>query len=81
MANNPNLNEAMYIERFKYNRDLTSVLGDISRDNNVSHETSTVSGTTQVFNEVALLKISFSGNAEQIEKLRAYAKEIGMEEC
>lgn len=39
MANNPNLNEAMYIERFKHSRDLTAVLNDISRDNNVSHET------------------------------------------
>lgn len=80
MANNSNLNEAMYIERFKYSRDLTSVLGDIARDNNVSHETSTVSGTTQVFNEVALLKISFMGTFEQIEKLKVYAKEMGLEE-
>ena len=39
MANNPNLNEAMYIERFKHSRDLASVLNDISRDNNVSRET------------------------------------------
>lgn len=80
MSNNSNLNEAMYIERFKYSRDLTSVLGDIARDNNVSHETSTVSGTTQVFNEVALLKVSFMGTFEQIEKLKVYAKEMGLEE-
>lgn len=80
MANNSNLNEAMYIERFKYSRDLTSVLSDIARDNNVSHETSTVSGTTQVFNEVALLKVSFMGTFEQIEKLKVYSKQLGMEE-
>lgn len=80
MSNNSNLNEAMYIERFKYSRDLTSVLGDIARDNNVSHETSTVSGTTQVFNEIALLKVSFMGTFEQIEKLKVYAKEMGLEE-
>lgn len=80
MANNSNLNEAMYIERFKYSRDLTSVLSNIARDNNVSHETTTVSGTTQVFNEVALLKVSFMGTFEQIEKLKVYAKQLGMEE-
>lgn len=88
MANNPNLNEAMYIERFKYNRDLTSVLGDISRDNNVSHETLKIENSeglkvNYVEGLIAQdkLVVSFSGNAEQIEKLRAYAKEIGMEEC
>ena len=87
MANNPNLNEAMYIERFKYNRDLTSILGDISRDNNVSHETLEIEDSKGLkVNHVESwitqdkLVVSFSGNAEQIEKLRAYAKEIGMEE-
>ena len=89
MANNPNLNEAMYIERFKYNRDLTSVLSDISRDNSVPRETLEIEDSkglkvNQVESWITMdnkLTVSFSGNAEQIEKLRAYAKEIGMEEC
>lgn len=94
MANNSNLNEAVYIERFKYSRDLTSVLNDISRDNNVSHETlkeqqktiDDIFGTTVVNDNLkpigteAMMKISFMGNGEQIGKIRAYAKEIGMEE-
>lgn len=89
MANNPNLNEAMYIERFKYNRDLTSILSDISRDNSVPRETLEIEDSkglkvNQVESWITMdnkLTVSFSGNAEQIEKLRAYAKEIGMEEC
>ena len=94
MANNSNLNEAMYIERFKHSRDLTSVLNDISRDNNVSHETSKeqqmnfddIFGTTVVNDNLkpigteAMMKISFMGNGEQIGKIRAYAKELGLEE-
>lgn len=78
MANNPKLNEAMYIERFKYNRDLTSVLSDIAKDNNVSHETLEPVG--DVWTTQDKMIISFSGNAEQIIKIRAYAKELGMEE-
>lgn len=94
MANNSNLNEAMYIERFKYSRDLTSVLNDISRDNNVSHETlketqmsiDDIFGTTVVNDNLkpigteAMMRVSFMGNGEQIGKIRAYAKELGMEE-
>ena len=83
MANNSNLNTEMYIERFKYNRDLTSVLSDIARDNNVSHETSEISTTLDMFNSTETIYQStatFRGNIEQINKLRAYAKELGMEE-
>lgn len=84
MSNNDKLNEEMYIERFKFNRDLTSVLNDIARDNNVPHGTSTqeVVGNTNIWNNTieAALQVSFRGNAEQIAKIRAYAKEIGMEE-
>ena len=86
MANNSNLNEAMYIERFKYSRDLTSVLNDISRDNNVSHETSKetqmsiddIFGATAVNNN--LDTITFRGKPELIESIRIYAKEMGLEE-
>lgn len=93
MANNPNLNEAMYIERFKHSRDLTAVLNDISRDNNVSHETlkeqqmtiDDIFGTTPQIDgdwvvEEPKFNITFRGDADQIYKLRAYAKELGMEE-
>lgn len=94
MANNSNLNEAMYIERFKHSRDLASVLNDISRDNNVSHETlkeqqmtiDDIFGTTVVNDNLkpigteAMMRVSFMGNGEQIGKIRAYAKELGMEE-
>ena len=85
MANNSNLNEAMYIERFKHSRDLTSVLNDISRDNSVPRETlneqqmtiDDIFGTTVVNDNLkpigveAMLKVSFMGNADQIGKLRA----------
>ena len=93
MANNPNLNEAMYIERFKHSRDLASVLNDISRDNNVSHETSKEQQTTMddIFGtsihpggdwvvEDVLNTVSFRGNANQVTQLRAYAQQLGMEE-
>ena len=80
MANNPNLNEAMYIERFKYNRDLTSVLGDISRDNNVSHETT---HETKMFDSTETIyqtTVTFRGQPELIESIKVYAKEMGLEE-
>lgn len=93
MANNSNLNEAMYIERFKHSRDLTAVLNDISRDNNVSHETlkeqqmtiDDIFGTTPQIDgdwvvEDPKFDITFRGDAGQVYKLRAYAKELGMEE-
>lgn len=83
MANNSNLNEAMYIERFKYSRDLTSVLSDIARDNKVSHETSTIKQTTGVNLSSGAIYTSvytLSGSREQHEKLTAYIKELGMEE-
>lgn len=88
MANNSNLNLAMYIERFKHSRDLTSVLNDISRDNNnnVSHETlkeqqmtiDDIFGTTVVNDN--LDTITFRGKPELIESIRIYAKEMGLEE-
>lgn len=95
MANNDMLNLAMYIERFKHSRDLTSVLNDISRDNNnnVSHETlkeqqmtiDNIFGTTPQIDgdwvvEEPKFNITFRGDVDQIYKLRAYAKELGMEE-
>ena len=83
MANNSNLNEAMYIERFKYSRDLTSVLSDIARDNKVSHETSIIKQTTGVNLEPCSIYAStytLKGTREQHDKLIAYAKELGMEE-
>lgn len=93
MANNSNLNEAMYIERFKHSKDLTAVLNDISRDNNVSHETlkeqqmtiDDIFGTTPQIDgdwvvEEPQFNVTFRGDADQIYKLRAYAKELGMEE-
>lgn len=87
MANNNNLNEAMYIERFKHSRDLTAVLNDIARDNNVSCETlkeqqmtiDDIFGTT-VVNDNNLDTITFRGKPELIESIRIYAKEMGLEE-
>ena len=84
MANNDKLNTEMYIERFKYSRDLTAVLNDIARDNNVSHETSEPK-LTMIVNDAwetsnVMTKATFMGSVEQISKLRAYAKELGMEE-
>ena len=84
MSNNPNLNEAMYIERFKFNKDLTSVLADIARDNqiNVSHETSKVE-ETNIFDATQTVyntTVTFRGTVEQINKIKEYAKQIGMEE-
>lgn len=84
MANNDKLNTEMYIERFKFSRDLTAVLNDIARDNNVSHETSEPV-KAEVINDVwgepiTPKKVTFIGTDEQILKLRAYAKELGMEE-
>lgn len=81
MTKNPNLNTEMYVERFKFNRDLTSILNDIARDN-VHRETS-IKQDTSVFDAtetIYLTTIAFRGNTEQINKIRAYAKEIGMEE-
>lgn len=80
MTNNDKLNTDMYIERFKYTKDLTSVLNDIERENNVSHETSKEQPKDDIWNTQDKMIVSFSGNAEQIEKLKAYAKELGMEE-
>ena len=100
MANNDMLNLAMYIERFKHSRDLTSVLNDISNDNKVSHETSKEQQETakeqqitmdDIFGtsihpggdwvvEDVLNTVSFRGNANQVTQLRAYAKQLGMEE-
>ena len=86
MANNSNLNEAMYIERFKHSRDLTSVLNDISRDNSVPRETlneqqmtiDDIFGTTVVNDNFDT--ITFRGKPELIESIRIYAKEMGLEE-
>ena len=93
MANNPNLNEAMYIERFKHSRDLTAVLNDISRDNNVPRETLNEQQMTidDIFGtsihpggdwvvEDVLNTVSFRGNVNQVTQLRAYAQQLGMEE-
>lgn len=99
-VNNPNLNEAMYIERFKHSRDLASVLNDIKRDNNVSRETANEQQRTANEQQMTIddifgtrpqidgdwvveepkFNITFRGDADQIYKLRAYAKELGMEE-
>lgn len=83
MANNDKLNEAMYIERFKHSRDLTAVLNDISNDNNnVSRET--LKEEDDPFSESFIPSdievVSFKGDKVQIEQLRAYAQELGMEE-
>ena len=80
MANNPNLNEAMYIERFKYSRDLTSVLGDISRDNNVSHETLNETKMFDATETTYQTTVTFRGQPDLIESMRVYAKEMGLEE-
>lgn len=84
MANNDKLNTEMYIERFKFSRNLTAVLNDIARDNNVSHETSEPK-QAEVINDVwgdqiTMCRVTFEGTAEQMSKLREYAKELGMEE-
>ena len=85
MSNDSNLNEGLYIERFKFSKDLTSVLADIARDHqiNVSHETSKENINTGIFDSTQTMYetvISFRGNTEQINKIREYAKQIGMEE-
>lgn len=85
MANNSNLNEAMYIERFKYSRDLTSVLGDIARDNStklvVPQSASGLSVKPCEFWEYTSNDtITFRGTPDMIESIRVYAKEMGLEE-
>ena len=84
MTGNSKLNTDMYIERFKFSRNLTAVLNDIARDNNVSHETSEPV-KAEVINDVwgdqiTMCRVTFEGTAEQMSKLREYAKELGMEE-
>lgn len=89
MANNPSLNEDMYIERFRHNRDLTSVLNDIARDNKVQikpneHDvTLTSDGQIFVVDNTDITTnntITFRGTPELIESIRIYAKELGLEE-
>lgn len=86
MCTNESLNKEMYIERFKYTKDLTSILNDIERDNNNSkiivHNTC---GTNDIFdtqsnNESNKIMVTFKGTEEQVERLRKFANEIGMEE-
>lgn len=77
-----NINFEKYIERYNYTRDLTSILSNINDeiqniDNlnlnyNVPHET--------LKEEPQGYTISLRGTYEQVSKLRAYAKELGMEE-
>lgn len=85
MSNNDKLNEEMYIERFKFSRDLTSVLNDIANDNKRKPCVDSTKETQMTIDDLfsateATLQVSFRGSAEQIAKIRAYAKEIGMEE-
>lgn len=85
MANNPTLNEEMYIERFKFSRDLTSVLSDITNDNKRKPCVDSTKETQMTIDDLfsateTTSQVSFRGSAEQIAKIRAYAKEIGMEE-
>ena len=92
MANNPNLNEAMYIERFKHSRDLTSVLNDIARDNKVQIKPNEhdviLTSDGQIFGTfvgdgmdiITNNTITFRGTPELIESIRIYAKELGLEE-
>lgn len=85
MANNSNLNEAMYIERFKFSKDLTAVLGDIARDNStklvVPQSGSGLSAKPCEFWEYTSNDtITFRGTPDMIESIRVYAKEMGLEE-
>lgn len=89
------LNHQVYIERYNFTRDLTSVLDSIKIDLKNS-EMQTVAGTVDVFNVEAPVNssvgnfetikkdnnitCSFRGNIDQVSQLRAYAQSLGMEE-
>lgn len=89
------LNHQVYIERYNFTRDLTSVLDSIKVDLKNS-EMQTVAGTVDVFNVEAPVNssvgnfetiekdnnitCSFRGNIDQVSQLRAYAQSLGMEE-
>lgn len=89
------LNHQVYIERYNFTRDLTSVLDSIKIDLKNS-EMQTVTGAVDVFNVEAPVNspvgnfetiekdnnitCSFRGNINQVSQLRAYAQSLGMEE-
>lgn len=89
------LNHQVYIERYNFTRDLTSVLDSIKIDLKNS-EMQTVTGTVDVFNVEAPVNspvgnfetiekdnnitCSFRGNINQVSQLRYYAQSLGMEE-
>lgn len=89
------LNHQVYIERYNFTRDLTSVLDSIKIDLKNS-EMQTVTGTVDVFNvETPVnssvgnfetiekdnnITCSFRGNIDQVTQLRIYAQSLGMEE-
>lgn len=75
-----NINEEKYIERYKYTRELSSILTDINAELNKAKEVQMnidIFNTTQTIYETT---ISFRGNVEQINQIREYAKQIGMKE-
>lgn len=85
MANNPNLNEAMYIERFKFSKDLTAVLGDIARDNSIKlvisqSDSELIAKPSEFWDYTSNATITFRGTPDMIESIRVYAKEMGLEE-
>ena len=78
-----------YVERFKYTKDLTSILEDIKKE----HESKTVINNQSMFNvttndmsdinlqeEKVEATIKVRGTIDQIVNLRKYIKQAGMEE-
>lgn len=82
------LNHQVYIERYNFTRDLTSVLDSIKIDlknsemktvteNISSNHEAIVNQFDHIVNDVTC---TFRGNIDQVSQLRAYAHSLGMEE-
>lgn len=81
------LQHEKYIERLKYVNDVNLVMKDIQNDLtqdtlHIKNESNglVVNTNHNVFEETSLISVCFAGTYEQVEKLRQYAFELGMEE-
>lgn len=82
---NTNLNKDMYVERFKYNRDLASILDNIKVDNDrlkteefKQMESVSVNNVSHETSEI--ITCTFRGTKEQMAQLKVRAIQLGMEE-
>ena len=73
-------NKELYIQQYNFTKDVQTVLSNVYAENKRKSEVKAVEEPKKVLETDNKIVVSFKGTIEQANKLKEYAKELGMEE-